>query len=730
MFKKLIIKHKTFLWIVLFIIVLAYIINFFINPHTIILGGEYIFSFDDLRHVQNILHDPRSLLAQDNTNCFDCVDFFHYSRWYSLFKIGYHSISQVIHIHPFVFLILSMILTQFVSLYIFVRTFFKRFSWIPFLVAAFVFILYPYKYSLIIETHDGLLYSNMLLSITLLIWSFKKLHTFTLKKLILIAFGTGLLFSFFLNIDIAVIPIAFYTSIIIAIVYRKKFRENIKKTLLYIGVMAIPVVAINIPIFISLIQNGDSRHYEGYISFNYIDSFLSGLSTAKANPYIIVAYSVLFIFCFMYAPIKHRLKIWMLVGYLFVETMITGMNSPINIYEWIFNTLPLMDTLRATYRFMFFELVFIFIIVYFTLRRLKEGNRLQVIIFVAISMVCLYLSTQYIYTNRNYFFVATLPQEYFDAQAYLKNNYDKKVYFPPETPLFHSIITDYNWGNPSYNATILLYKNPYTSFLPLHNLIQYERYPYLLSPQYLELFYLTNLENKPEDIVRALELRGVTDIVLDKNYNWKQNYPNFNVDQFIKLTKVDKQFGNIFILNLPDKHNQCKKGYGNISLDYCTVYDKNAKLFGKTKKEFMLEVDPQSIGENFTIRSNSTYTHSLLDPILMQSFIDNRLFFGKDIMQIFGDQKGVFTTQQLQPGKYTVYLAIFKYKKEGNLFGNAKIVVRVGDQEVTEISPYNTKPGIYWEKTTLNVQNTQKIAIDIKNRGYVVTTAIPILEKR
>src|SRR4051812_45346433 len=104
MIRQLIKDHKLFIKIVIIIIALFYLINLFISKNTIILGGEYIFSFDYLGHVSNILHDPRSLLATDNTNCYDCPDFYHYSRWYSLFKIGYHALSQIFFLHPFLFL--------------------------------------------------------------------------------------------------------------------------------------------------------------------------------------------------------------------------------------------------------------------------------------------------------------------------------------------------------------------------------------------------------------------------------------------------------------------------------------------------------------------------------------------------------------------------------------------------------------------------------------------------
>ena len=728
MLNKIIREDKIFVFILLTISAFAYIANLFVNNNTIILGGEYIFSFDHASHVQNILHDPQSRLAQDTTNCFDCPDFYHYSRWYSLFKIGYHSLSQVLHLHPFIFLILSMVLTQLISLYIFARILLGKVSFLPFLVAAFVFIFYPYKYSLLIETHDGLLYSNMILYITLIIWSFKKIDKFSLKKVVLASLGAGLLLSFFLNANIAFLPIVIYTSIITAIIFRAKLLANIKNSFLYIFITASIPAVMNLPLLNSLFQNGNSRHYEGYISFNYVDSFLSGLSIAQTNVSIITVFAVLFIFCFIYAPIKRKYKKWMLFVYIFIATMITGINSPINIYGWMFEHVPLIDSLRATYRFMFFELMIFFIIIYFTLRKLHGGNMVNLLFFGMISALFIYLPLQHISTNKDYFFKTSLPLEYFEAKKYLNTKPDKKIYFPPRTPIFRSIATDYTWGKPDYKASILLYKNPYTSLLPVTNLVQFERYPYLLSPEYLEINYLTDLDLPPNDIVRALELRQIKYIILDKNYKWNEIYPEFDIDALMEQGVIEKQYGNITILRLEDKSSECKKGYGTVLLEYCTSYDKDTKLINKTSGEFTLETSPEKIGKKLSVRRNSIYTKSVLDPILHRSLVDNRVLFGKEIMQVSGNQKDVFSTETLNGGKYRLYVSLFKYSNDGKLMKDAKVVVYVAGEKIKEISPYTTQPKIYWESIDIELRDGQKLHVGVENEGYIIFSAVPIIK--
>ncbi len=722
-------KHKPIVLALLAIIIATYFLNFFISRNTIILGGEYIFTFDAFGHVQNILNDPRSILAQDNTNCFDCPDFYHYSRWYSLFKIGYHSLAQILFLHPFLFLVASMVVTQLLSLYIFSRVFFSNFRWAPFFVAAFVFIFYPYKFSLLIETHDGLLYSAMLLFISALHWFFSNAYKFSFRKTLGFSLIIGLIFSTFFNINIAFLPIVIYTILIICTLHFKSIFRNKFKVFILFTLLSLIALSINYPMINSLLQLGNSRHYEGYISFDFIDSFLSGLSTAQTNPIIIFSFAILFISSFIYAPLKRKYKLSLLFVYIMIALMISGKNSLVNIYGWMFEYAPLLDSMRATYRFMFFEFVIFFTFIFLALQRLLNRKSFNILLFTIFSIIFVYLPLQHMLLHKNYFLKVSLPNDYFLAQEYLNKREESKIYFPTRTPLFHNFATDYSWGNPNYNSTILLYKNPYTSLLPIRNLIQFERFPYLLSPKYLELYYFTDLAMKPQDIIKALELRGIRYLIVDNNYKWKENYPTFDLNVLEKNAELEKKFGNITILRLKDRSNECKKGYGTVTLDYCTSYDPDVKLLNKTQTEFDLEVNPQKIGTKMITRKNSIYTKSILDPILHTALLNEKILFDKEVMQIFGNQKSVFQSNNHEKGSYNVYIPLLKYISEGKLMKDAKIIVRVEDKKVKEISPYTQKTGIYWEKVKVNVEENESIFIDISGDGYIILSEVPIIEK-
>lgn len=726
--KSFLTPHKVIIYTILGILLLAYVINIFIDKHIAILAGEYIFSFDYLGHVINILFDPRSTVALDNTNCFDCPDFYHYSRWYSLFKIGYQSIGQIVFLHPFIFLIISSVIMQLVSLYIFVKVFFKKILFIPFFLAATVFIIYPYKYSLLVETHDGLLYSCLLLYSTSIVFVIRNIQNLSLRRFTLLSFVTGLLLSTFFNVNIGFFPIAFYTTLLICAWFAKRLIKNLNRSFVFLGALLLPTLAINIPLLRSLIEEGASRHYEGYLSFNSIDSFLVGLFSANADIFVVCVYALLFIFCFFFAALSKRQKFFLALGYLFVAVIVLGENSPVNVYGWMFEHLLFLDSFRATYRLLFFEFLILFIIVYFALVRLSTAGSKMKIVYYLISALFVFLPLYHIVTHKDYFLIFRLPDEYFEAQQYLNNFSEAKIYFPPTTNLFHSLATDYTWSDPKYSQSILLYKNPYTSLLPIHNLIQFERFPYVLSDKYLELRYLTDLHLAPEQITRAMELRDIKYVIVDKNYKWAENYPTFPIDTFIQKSKVIKRFGNLYVLELSNKSNECSKGYGTIQIDSCTSYAENTPLHNKSKKEYTLEVAPDTISKPFTLRKNAIYTKSILDPQIHQSLIDNRVLFHKSVMQMWGNQSGVFYTD-LEKGKYSVYVQLFKYTKQTMIFGQSKLVLKKGDTAVKILSPYTDKPGMYWTEISVSVSNKTRITIDIQNKGYIILGSIPLIEK-
>lgn len=728
MINRLIKDHKIFIKMLIFIIIIFYILNFFISKEKIILGGEYIFSFDHFGHVVNLLNDTRTLYSNDNTNCFDCPDFYHYSRWYSFFKIGYHSIAQFMGLHPFLFLLLSMVITQLISLYIFTRILFKKFSWLGFFTGACIFILYPYKYSLLIETHDGLLYSAMLLIITVVLWVYKNLGSITIKKTMVYGGVSGLIFSTFLNINIAFLPISIYTLLVLSAIYWKEILTNKLKLLNYYIWFVIPAFLINLPLLQSLLEYGNSRHYEGYISFNAIDSFLVGLDIAKTNNVIVFAYITLFVLILLLTSLTLRYKLLLFLSYLFIGVMIYGQNSPINIYGWMFDHLPLFDSLRSTYRFMFFQFLVLYILVYFVFQY-QHTSRLKKVTSYAIATCLFILPIWHILGNTNYFFTANLPKEYFEVRKYLNQLKEEKIYFPPSVPLFHNIATDYIWGDKTYSESILLYKNPYTSLLPIRNIIQFERFPYALSPKYLELYYLTSLKNSPEQIIKALELRGVRYIIFDKNYLWSEIFPDFPINNFIAKTQIEKQFGNIYILKIKDKSKDCKGGYGVIELEYCYSTDRHTRLNNKSYEEYILETQPESIGKYLFIRKNSVYTKSILDPQIHQTLKENKILFSKEVMQVSGNQQKIFYTEKLKKGEYIIYLSLYKDIKAKKIMENAQIIIRRGNTIIKSVSPYAQKPGFYWEKIHFTVQSNEDISIDVNNKGYIIFGAVPIIKK-
>jgi hypothetical protein len=323
-----------------------------------------------------------------------------------------------------------------------------------------------------------------------------------------------------------------------------------------------------------------------------------------------------------------------------------------------------------------------------------------------------------------------MPQEYRDAQKYINSLSGEKIYFPHTVPYAESLsLTNaYTWGQPQYKNSVVLYKNPFTSLVPVNDLVQFERFPYILSPQWLELRYLTDYEKPLPDIIKALELRGIRYIIFDDNFKWSRYIPKVDKQQLFSLTSLEKRIGNIYILKLKDKTADCKKSYGDISVEYCNTPTKPQVLINKTSSDLLLEIQPTQFGKKLEIRRNSKYVPNIQDPKLHQLLIQEKLLFGKDILQIFGNQEDIFSINRLSKGTYHLFIPLFKIPQAIGVFEDAQIDIQLNGKTIQTLDPYAACSGFVWEKVTIPVtQDNTLLTIDIKNKGYVILGSTPII---
>jgi hypothetical protein len=735
--KQLVVRTKVYLntvhkqpnlhilLVIIGVLACAYLGNGIVDPHMMIFGGEYIFSFDYFTHILNIITEYKQYgLGIDNISCDNCPDFYHYSRWYSLFKIGYVGIGQLIYLHPFIFLIYSSIILQIISLYIFTRVFLKKYRFIPFITAAFFFIANPYKFSLYIETHDGTLYAATILLITIVHYSLTNLNKLTLKQTLVYALFTGLLLSSFFNLAIAFLPIITYALVILFITNLKRIRHNINKFIVYISPIGILVVLVNIPLFHSLLVFGNTKHYSGYISYSLRDSLLLGMDQAITNPFVVVIATLAIILSFGYSYLSKRHKLHLIFTYFLIGILLMGENSPINIYEIIFKNFPLMDSLRSTYRLYVFQMIIVYVFMYTALINSSHYKR---IISLTIYFLIVIVPLLHIYDNKNYFYYGVLPPEYFEAQQYLNKIDEKKLYFPLNQQGIQNISNRFYWSMPNYNQTIVIYKNPFTSVIPVKNILQFEKYP-LLSKDLLEIRSGFGADTPLEDTINLLARQNIKYIIYDNNYKWETSAENIPLDKLLALTHLKKRFGSIYILEVPKVNTKCDRYYGDLNPNECLDVMDPEILRNRSHVSYILDRYRKDIAKiQFELDRKMEYYNNILDPVVQESILDNRILYSENVLQIPANQKSVFTAKLSRKGVYTLYIPIIELKS-ADPTGNAYLTIKLNNKKVANILQSRKCSTVVLH--TLNIKNrddSASISIDVNGNGYILLNESPFI---
>jgi hypothetical protein len=328
-------------------------------------------------------------------------------------------------------------------------------------------------------------------------------------------------------------------------------------------------------------------------------------------------------------------------------------------------------------------------------------------IFLLVGIIIMVQPLSFILKNRNYIQVSNLPKEYFDVYNYFKGNNSTKVYFPSYMPQFQSITGNYNWSNMSGNPTI--YTNPFTSILPLENVVYYEGYPTTQIKQD-ELQALTAYSNNVDSIIQSLEYHGINYLIIDRNFLWNKNFPKINVSALQSKLKLVKKFNNIYIYKLDNRSSKCIPSYGDYSIRYCS--SENPKtLINRSSLEYSLDKFYASNEERLTINKNIVYYDYIVDP-KVQSIVVNKKFLIPFRLFTIEPNKDVFNTT-VAKSKIVLAIPVLKYSS----INSTQIYVRLGDRIIHTFSTYKSDEGVRWKIANIDINEPQaKLSIDIKGQ--------------
>jgi hypothetical protein len=727
--KKFYKTHRYIIYFTFIAFILAYVSNVFVEKQRVFLSGDNLSSLDYQGHIKTILKDFSNggLYSIDNTNCIDCPQFYQHSRWSELSIFILMEIGSLLGLHPFIWYIFFVVVTQVISLYVLFRVLFKKFFPLPFFIASFVFIFFPLHLNLFIVSLYGIVNGFFVAGIAMLLYLIKNMERLEFKKFLFSVGIFALISSFFLNATIIYLPFYFYTCVFICIYYFRKVRKNFGRFIFLGGVSLLLITVINIPILITIkhqLLGGETlKEYGGYISYPFWDSMSAlSLSQGLSNTNTILLFACI-LFLFYKSSLKTGSKKIIIGIYLFTVLLLMGIYSPINIFEQIFLHMPLMRIVRSTYRMGLFQILVVTIITYSGLVSLTSRK-----IKISIGFILFLILGYHMINTINLFHSVVIPNEYFQTKEYFKNNESKKIYFPSYLPVFVSMTGNYTWYNftPKWNS---IYGNPFTSILTLDNIFSPEAWE--VSDRVREIRVMSDYGLKSEEIINTLEYAGISYIIIDKNFNWSKIFPFFDINEFTKHLTLEKKFGSVYIYKLHPKENMCKKAFGGYKSGFC-VSNTPLYLIGITNKDYNLDLLEQTTNK-YKVRKNSSiklvtgiYSNQLQDYITTK-----RIFIPFKVYEPEGNVENLFEVNLTQ-GTYVLQIPLLVLPRKTNLFMDSSIVIKINGKVYKKLTPYhddqmNTNK-VIWEEFLLNLKDKANHILSISTTGKgVVLTASPLL---
>lgn len=729
-------NHKIVLFPLLLLVTSLFVANFFIDKHAAYLTGEQVFSFDYTGHIRNIAHDfnaDTSVWLQTN-DCVGCPDFYHYSRWYSLVNLSIFSIGSLLHIHPFLFYIFLTISVQLIAIYVSFRLLFKEVQWFAFLVTAGVFIILPVNFLYLGSGLYSFHHAFLLLSLSLAVHVLRDIEGISFKKIIRWGVLTGVVSSCFLSVSIGFLPIFLYSFLGVLIFFYRKWANTWKKIVCFSATVMGLVATLNIPVVLSVLLHGNTREFFAYHKLSLLDSFTAGVTLVPAHLQsilpIFVAVFFFVIFALLIKSNLNRKQVFLLASFYFSIAILLSGDI---VYDFVFRHFPLMGSLRSLHRLVVFEEIVLLFVVYMGLTALLHtGKFLDRCIAVLFSFILIVIPGTFIKDNWGYLNKISVPDEYFQADAYLSQNSDKKIYFPAYLPFGQGINKNYSWSQvESLQAT--LYQNPFTGLFALPNLIMFERYP-LVSQKQMEMRALFDYGNDSEKIIKAMKNFGIRYVVLDRNFLWQKNFPTFDYNKFVSNLDLVQSFGNIDVYQIKSSTKKCKKSYGEYAYGFCYAEDGQRPdyLLNLSKEDYLIETYAPEENEYVPLLVKENIYPSISDPSL-QMFLINKKVAYSDVMTI-DNQQGALNKERLfqkkiGAGRYNLIIPLLRVSEDQLFFKDLVLQVYADDSKVITLHPQGVKNKLDFEVIPLDLEKEAIVSLRLKGEGYLVMKNPFILER-
>jgi len=360
-----------------------------------------------------------------------------------------------------------------------------------------------------------------------------------------------------------------------------------------------------------------------------------------------------------------------------------------------------MKSLRAVHRLIVFEEIVLLFIIYTgiaaLLRSAYFGRRCLVIL---LSFILIAVPSIFIINNWKYLNEMSVPDEYFQVDAYLAQNQDEKIYFPAYLPIGQGINDNYTWSkNDSLQPT--LYQNPFSSLFSIPKTITFERYPFV-NQNTMDMRALFDYSNNPDKILGAMRDFGTRYLILDRNFLWQKNFPTFDYSKITSQLMLVRSFGNIDIYQLKEATKKCKKAYGEYAYGYCHVEpgERPNYLLNMSKEEYLItSYQPQKDDLLSLLRSDVINVYHGIPSPLLEVFLTEKKVAYADVMtmethysdKLLGATEAYLFQKEIGAGQYQLVVPILKVTKDQSFFKESVLRVFVNNKRVTTLNPQGEK---------------------------------------
>jgi len=221
-----------------------------------------------------------------------------------------------------------------------------------------------------------------------------------------------------------------------------------------------------------------------------------------------------------------------------------------------------------------------------------------------------------------------------------------------------------------------------------------------------------------------MEDNDIKYVIVDNNFLWKKNFPNFDIGKLVERITLEKSFEGLSVYKIQSPDKKCKKSYGNYAYGFCHIKEggKPDYLINTSKQNYLLETYIPKKNEFIPLVAKKNIYSWVSDPTL-QMFLINKKVAYSDVLTLDNQEMNLnqkLFSKKMEKGTYNLIIPLLKINDTELLFVDSVLNVYVDDIKITSLIPHGPKNGIAFNSITLNLNKRSIISLGVGGKGYVI----------